>query len=222
MIRHHTIEVYLWSSAIPSTQNAEKQKTCLHRWSWFHGRAVTYPDDAAETGTIVSVVLHRLDLRRDWSVTMERPCSVPSRDHWQWDHKIVLIRQHSILIVSGSAYPMILIRMEMGWFHFVDISLFWRRVRVATVPMTGGGGGEEFFFLLFLLLWLLFLLLRFLFVPPSPFSSPPPPPGVMRLRFILRFLLRYLSKCIPDDYGLRISTGSCIVRTDSLGALLTG
>ena len=79
---------------------------------------------------------------------------------------------------------------------------------------TGGSGGEAFFFLLFLLLWLLLLLLRFWFVPPSPFSSPPPPPGVMLLRFILRFSLRYLSKCIPGDYGLRISTGSCIVHTD--------
>ena len=85
--------------------------------------------------------------------------------------------QHNILIVSGSAYLMILIRIGIGPFHFVVISFCWRRVRVATVPMTGGlFGGGFFCFFLFVLLVLLLPCCR-------------PHPWVLRLRFILLLII---------------------------------
>ena len=89
--------------------------------------------------------------------------------------------QHNVRIVSGSAYPMIWIRIEIGWFHFVAMSCCWRRVRVATVPSTGGfGEGGCFFFDVLLLLFPLSLS----FPLPCPLLPPPPPWLFLLLRFI--------------------------------------
>ena len=66
--------------------------------------------------------------------------SLPARRFAKVNQKNCLDTKHIIRIVLGSAYPMIWIRIEIGPFHFVAISLFWRHVRVATVSMTGGGG----------------------------------------------------------------------------------